>query len=56
MIEEENRDIYKMLLHEVIYLTASTSVMKAPGGWIYRFQAEHPAPSTCFVPHNTTYK
>ena len=54
--------IYKMTLNETIYVEADnsdplcTSVMRVPGGWIYRsFDKGHGIMACTFVPFHNEY-
>jgi hypothetical protein len=36
-MEEKEKTIYQLKLHEELTLNRSISVLRVPGGWIYRF-------------------
>lgn len=55
-------DIYKLLLHEVMPIETDisdelwTSVMRVPGGWIYRsYDKGNKIMSTSFVPYDNEW-
>lgn len=58
-MDRMNTDIYKMKLHDIIYLPGEGSIKRVPGGWIY-LAITQTSPygstvNTCFVPFNNEF-
>ena len=57
----DQTDIHKMKLHDKFYLCPDTTIIRVPGGWIYKFiqQNTHYQTSlinSVFVPFNAEFK
>ena len=48
---EENKDIYKMKIHEEILLDHFCTILRVPNGWIYTTFGEENDLSSVFVPY-----
>jgi len=50
--------LYGMALHEIFYIRAHISVMRVPGGWIYReyYEPSEGTDISVFVPYNNEFQ